>query len=133
MSKCWFKDIQDMHNKYGVHDWVKNHPDKLSEYLTFRFNFLKEELNEGLEAIESKDHEETVDALIDLCVVAIGTLDAFGIDAEKAWNEVLTANMAKEVGMKASRPNKLGLPDLVKPEGWTGPDHTGNHGVLPDA
>jgi hypothetical protein len=39
--------------------------------------------------------------------------------------------MAKEVGVKAERPNPLGLPDLIKPEGWTAPSHDGNHGHLP--
>ena len=71
-----------------------------------------------------------VDALIDLCVVAIGTLDAYGVDANMAWDEVLDANLNKEVGVKESRPNPLGLPDLIKPMGWVGPDHTGNHGAL---
>jgi hypothetical protein len=60
----------------------------------------------------------------------IGTLDAFGIDSEKAWDEVLKANMKKEVGVKETRPNPLGLPDLIKPEGWTAPSHEDNHGKL---
>ena len=79
-----------------------------------------------------KDNEEIVDGLIDLCVVAIGTLDAFDIDANKAWDAVLKANMKKEVGRKETRPNPLGLPDLVKPEGWEAPSHEGNHGKLND-
>ena len=55
--------------------------------------------------------EEMIDGLIDLCVIAIGTLDIAGVDADKAWEEVLEANMAKEVGIKPGRPNPLGLPD----------------------
>jgi fructose-1,6-bisphosphatase/inositol monophosphatase family enzyme len=81
-------------------------------------------------AAKNNDAEEIVDALIDLCVVAIGTLDAYGVNAYKAWDEVHAANMSKEVGIKASRPNPLGLPDLVKPEGWTAPSHKGNHGLV---
>ena len=81
-------------------------------------------------AAKSEDPEEIVDALIDLCVVAIGTLDAYSVNAYKAWDEVHAANMAKEVGIKESRPNPLGLPDLVKPEGWTPPTHAGNHGLI---
>ena len=38
--------------------------------------------------------------------------------------------MEKEVGIKASRPNPLGLPDLIKPEGWTAPSHADNTGTL---
>ena len=65
-----------------------------------------------------------------LCVVAIGTLDAFGVNAYEAWNQVLAANLNKEVGIKESRPNPYGLPDLIKPEGWTPPDHSGNYGKI---
>lgn len=74
--------------------------------------------------------EDIVDAMVDLCVVAIGTLNAMNVDAYEAWDRVHTANMAKEVGIKASRPNPLGLPDLIKPAGWVGPDHSDNIGYL---
>ena len=126
----WEKDKKDMHAKYGVHEWVKNNPEKLEQLLHFRVAFLKEEFDETFKATGEKDAEEIVDGLIDLCVVAIGTLDVMGIDANEAWHNVHKANMAKNVGVKESRPNPLGLPDLVKPEGWKAPDHTGNHGLL---
>jgi len=136
MSKDWVKDINDMHAKFGVHKWMDDNQsenEKLNKFLEFRLKFLAEELNETTLAFESKDPEEIVDGLIDLCVVAIGTLDAFGVDAYKAWDQVHNANMAKEPGVKESRPNPLGLPDLIKPEGWNGPSHDGNHGHLPHA
>ena len=121
--------MNNMHAKYGVHRWVKNNPDKLKKYLEFRINFLQEELDETQRAaFIYEDPEEIVDGLIDLCVVAIGTLDAFGVDANAAWDQVLKANMAKEVGVKPERPNPLGLPDLMKPEGWQPPSHEGNTG-----
>jgi predicted HAD superfamily Cof-like phosphohydrolase len=69
-----------------------------------------------------------VDALIDVCVFAIGTLDLLGVDANKAWDSVYKANMNKNVGIKEGRPNPFGLPDLIKPEDWTPPSHEGNHG-----
>jgi predicted HAD superfamily Cof-like phosphohydrolase len=129
MSKNWVQDINDMHTKYGVHESVKGmDSDKLAKYLQFRVDFLQEELDE-LKA-NTKNPEEIVDALIDLCVVAIGTLDAFNVDAYRAWDEVHRANMQKEVGVKATRPNPLGLPDLIKPDGWEGPEHTANYGLL---
>jgi len=133
MSKDWVKDINEMQTKYGVHDWIKKaSPDQKLEYLKFRAEFLKEELTELDNAIYHADSEEVVDALIDLCVVAIGTLDSFQVDGHKAWNEVLKANMNKEVGVKEGRPNPLGLPDLTKPEDWEAPDHSGNYGILYD-
>ena len=84
-------------------------------------------------AIESKDPEEIVDGLIDLCVFAIGTLDVFGVDANQAWDQVYKANMVKSPGVKEGRPNPFGLPDLIKPEGWKSPSHEGNHGNLTNA
>lgn len=129
MSRIWYWDIEDMHEKYGVNEKVREFDaDKLRQFLQFRVNFLEEELNELKDNMNNP--EEIVDALIDLCVVAIGTLDAFDVDAHKAWNAVHQANMNKEVGIKASRPNPLGLPDLIKPVGWTAPSHEGNHGLL---
>jgi hypothetical protein len=138
--KNWVKDIYDMHDKFGVHDWVEGELDredkdwsKLNKFLQFRLRFLEEELNETIKAAKEGDAPEIVDGLIDLCVVAIGTLDAFGVDAHKAWKEVHNANMAKERGVKESRPNPLGLPDLIKPEGWQGPNHDENTGHLTNA
>jgi hypothetical protein len=142
MSRDWPQDINDMHTKYGVRNAVKEFDsEKLRAFLRFRLDFLHEELGETENAAAANqpiDSEEVVDGLIDLCVVAIGTLDALGVDPYKAWDEVHRANMSKEVGVKESRPNPLGLPDLIKPtmethgRDWVAPSHKGNHGLLQD-
>ena len=140
MSANWVQDINDMQVKFGVDKWVAQKVaegdfESLRKYMKFRIDFLKEELTETEKAYESNDAEEIVDGLIDLCVVAIGTLDAFGVDAYKAWDAVHAANMAKEPGVKPSRPNPLKLPDLIKPTmethgyNWVAPSHKGNHGI----
>jgi len=134
MSDNWVNDIEDMHDKFGVHDWFKaNRDDKalMQKYLMFRMLMIGEEYQETLAAINNSDAEEVVDGLIDMCVFAIGTLDVMGVDANKAWSKVYNANMAKEPGVKPGRPNRFGLPDLLKPAGWTPPSHEGNHGDLP--
>jgi hypothetical protein len=129
LSENWVKDIHEMHAHYGIDEAMKKLSiDKLRKYLKFRANFVGEEYKELQNNLENP--EEVVDALIDICVVAIGTLDLYGVDAQKAWDAVLETNMNKKVGVKASRPNPLGLPDLIKPEGWTAPSHEGNHGVF---
>jgi len=129
MSKDWVQDINAMHKHYGMTEKFRDfNGEQKRQFLEFRANFLQEELDE-LKA-NMGNPEEIVDALIDLCVVAIGTLDAYGVDAYKAWDEVLWANMSKEVGIKEGRPNPLGLPDLAKPAGWKAPSHVGNHGAL---
>lgn len=130
MSKNWVFDIMNMQGHYGTRKWIQENPDKLEQFLHFRVAFLKEEFDETFKATGEKDAEEIVDGLIDLCVVAIGTLDAFGIDPYKAWDAVLEANMSKTPGVKPSRPNPLGMPDLIKPDNWKAPSHEGNHGKL---
>ena len=136
MSNNWVLDMNSMHKKYGVHDWFeanKDNEDLMKKYLSFRLLMCNEELHETLQAVNNGDAEEVVDGLIDLCVFAIGTLDVFGVDAEKAWNEVYEANMNKKPGVKPGRPNRFGLPDLLKPGGWTPPSHEDNHGDLSNA
>lgn len=124
-----------MHSKFGVRDAVRGlSSERLKKFLEFRVNFLEEELNELKDNLGNP--EEIVDACIDLVVVALGTLDAFGVNSYKAWDEVYRANMAKEVGIKPERPNPLGLPDLIKPTkethgyDWVPPSHKHNYGIL---
>ncbi len=129
----WANDIYMMHNKYGVREWFeKNKDDKelMRKYLMFRMLMINEEMHETLQALNTGNAEEIVDGLIDLCVFAIGTLDVFGVDANKAWDEIYRANMDKKAGVKPGRPNPFGLPDLLKPGGWKGPNHEDNHGDL---
>jgi predicted HAD superfamily Cof-like phosphohydrolase len=140
VNSKWVGDISAMHTKFGVNTVLRGlDRDKLEAFLKFRIDFLQEELDEMRKALVdhkagtlegSKAADDTVDALIDLCVVAIGTLDAFDVNADESWNRVHKKNMEKEVGIKASRPNPLGLPDLIKPEGWTPPTHADNVGLL---
>ena len=129
----WANDIYMMHNKYGVREWFEQNKDDKElrrKYLMFRMLMINEEMHETLQALNTGNAEEIVDGLIDLCVFAIGTLDVFGVDANKAWDEIYRANMDKKAGVKPGRPNPFGLPDLLKPGGWQGPNHEDNHGEL---
>lgn len=137
MSDNWFKDMQDMHKKYGVDKWMNDEKNsdwsRLNKFMQFRISMMQEELDETKAAFNDRNAEEMVDGIIDLCVFAIGTLEVFGVDANKAWDQVYKANMSKEVGIKEGRPNPLGLPDLVKPDGWEGPVHEDNCGNISDS
>lgn len=146
----WVHDIAEMHQHFGVNPVINTLDNtKLLKFLEFRLKFLQEELNEAKTAahiLEDMQISELnaearalrareaaadiVDACIDLCVVAIGTLDAFEVDSYEAWDRVHKANMAKQPGIKPERPNPLGLPDLIKPAGWTAPTHDDNIGLL---
>lgn len=124
----WTQDIKEMHEHYGVNKAIRElTPEKLKAFLQFRINFLQEELDE---LSNSKNGDDVVDALIDLCVVAIGTLNALDVDSNVAWQRVYEANMNKNVGVNSSRPNMFNLPDLVKPAGWVAPNHSDNIGLL---
>jgi len=146
----WVGDIADMHTKFGVNPVINNLDyNQLMTFLQFRIDFLQEELDEMQAAKQKlnsmsfaevtydiakaeahKAADDIVDALIDLCVVAIGTLNAFEVDAYEAWSRVHDKNMQKNAGVNKNRPNPLGLPDLIKPEGWTPPTHSDNIGLL---
>ena len=132
----WVSDIAAMHEKFGVNPVIRTFDrEKLRTFLQFRIDFLQEELDEMKAALDDQEFtkdrgDETVDALIDLCVVAIGTLNAFDVDAHEAWSRVHEKNMEKNAGVNANRPNPLGLPDLIKPAGWTPPTHADNVGLL---
>ena len=125
------KDIKEMHTKFGVYDAVnKLDPITLRDFLQFRLGCIYEEFTETQVALNNGDAEEIVDGLIDIMVFTLGTLDLFGVDADKAWKQVMDANLNKEVGVKPGRPNPYKLPDLRKPAGWTPPSHKDNHGTI---
>ena len=100
-----------------------------AEKLKFRNQLLTEEFLEIQQALGAKDAEEIVDGLVDLVVIAVGTLVLAGVDVDKAWNEVMRANMSKVRGVKKGRENSGGF-DVTKPEGWKAPNHSSNHGNL---
>ena len=60
-----------------------------------RYNLIKEELSELLEAIEKKDLVEVADALTDILYVTYGAGHAFGINLDKCFSEVQNSNMSK--------------------------------------
>lgn len=130
MSTNWSDDLKELHAKFDpiMRESVKQMDSSTRrEFLRWRVDFLQEELTELRLASTSED---VVDALIDLCVVAIGTLEAFDVDIQKAWEVVHRANMSKTPGSNAKRSNDFNLPDLVKPAGWEGPCHADNTGLF---
>jgi len=121
-----FSDMEVFDQKYGF-DKVKMTP----QFLGFRLRFLIEELFEGLTALTEGRPEDFVDAMIDLIVVASGTLLIAGVDGQKAWDEVRRANMSKVRCANPARSGSGGA-DLVKPDGWKAPDHSDNTGQFAD-
>lgn len=111
-------EVAAMHQKFEFD--VGSTPKLLENALDFeRYEKMKEELEEFLEAAEDKDLAGMADALIDLVVFAKGTAVMMGLPWGDLWQDVLRANMAKERGSAPNRPAHK--QDLIKPEGWEGP------------
>lgn len=119
-----FSDMTSLYAKYGMFDEKMDR-----EKLVFRFSLLIEEVNELQLALQQEDSEEVVDALVDIIVIAAGTLQLLKVNGDVAWKEVYRANNQKKRGVKSTRPNSGGF-DLVKPDGWKGPNHSDNLGSL---
>lgn len=89
-----------------------------------RYRLLEEEWNEYLAADTADDLVEVVDALLDIIVVAQGSLLSFiGKDAAvECAAEVTRSNLSKTVNGVVTR-NEHGK--ILKPDDWTPPDITG--------
>ena len=78
----------------------------------------EEELNELKGAIGEQDLAEMADALVDLVYLIKGMAIMMGLPWQDLWMDVHRANMSKERGI---RPKRMQAVDVVKPEGWVGP------------
>lgn len=124
MSRNLIGDNEAFQRKFGF-----DSEPMTEEKLRFRMRLLREEFEETWTAHLNKDAEELIDGHVDLIVIALGNLHLAGVDVEKAWNEVFRANMSKVRGVKPGREDSGGF-DVMKPDGWVGPSHKDNHGVL---
>lgn len=82
---------------------------------------IKEEHDELTVAINNSDPVETLDALIDILVVAIGAIHSMGADAEGAWKEVMRTNFEK-IDKETGKVRKREDGKVLKPLGWTPPE-----------
>lgn len=138
MRNKFVADIADFHEKFGLK--YEGKPRLLETGLhDFRSKFLLEELREyrrshalGKEAVDLIDPGEctvqlanSLDALVDLVYVALGTAHLHGFDFEAAWDRVHEANMKKVRAQRAEDSKRGSLFDVVKPADWEPPDHSG--------
>lgn len=112
-----FEDVKLFQQKFGM--LVHDRPVHLTKRkLRERADFMQEELNEFIEAVEKQDMAGIADALVDLVYVAKGTAVSLGLPWRQLWNEVQRANMDKVRGI-GKRGAKV---DCIKPEGWRPPN-----------
>ena len=109
--------VKAMHAKFGLEN-IKGVVHLTKEEKEFRSVAMLEELNEYIAADTLVDQ---YDALLDLIVFAVGTLERHGFPLLAGFEKVMEANMAKEVGQNGEKRGGFKR-DLVKPEGWTAPE-----------
>ena len=94
--------VNSWHRAFGVpQDRPLDHT--AEDLLELRLNLIREEFEEVVKALADVTNSQYTDAsktallkeLCDLCVVAIGTADTFGMDFDGAFREVMRSNMSK--------------------------------------
>jgi predicted HAD superfamily Cof-like phosphohydrolase len=114
-----FDDIIGFHTKF---DLTYDGPPRIlpPDLEPFRLRFMEEELDEYRYA---STLEKKLDALVDICYVAMGTAYLAGFDFDEAWRRVHAANMKKiKAAPDGSNSARKSKHDVVKPDGWTAPD-----------
>ncbi len=121
-----FRDVGDFHHKFKLPTYGETPPATLlPDVFMFRLKFMREELDEFLYCHLTNDLAGCADALVDLIYVALGTAHFMGIPFNDIWLAVQDANMRKVLAESAADPRSKRQHrfDVVKPEGWTPPDH----------
>lgn len=84
-----------------------------------RYNWMKEEIEEFLEAVRKDDLVEQADAMIDEIYFALGTLVEMGIKPDKLFEIVQKANMSKL--WEDGKPHYNCEGKAIKPSTWKDP------------
>ena len=89
-----FEDVKIFMKTFG--QMVRTKPQFPEEKtMQLRYDLIKEELNELEQAMKAKDLKEVADALTDILYVTYGAGYAYGINLDKCFKEVQTANISK--------------------------------------
>lgn len=141
------RDVKEFHEKMGIE--YSGKPRMLDfELLQFRLKFMREEIAEYEKHSDAALHEldkhppgkvhdefafdnahfvhemsESLDALVDLMYVTLGTAYLQGYDIKTAWARVHAANMAKQRAATADSAGSKFKLKVVKPKGWEPPKH----------
>lgn len=117
-------DLEKLHDHFGFTEAPLT-----KQELWQRIQFIREELEETEEAFLEGEAHDVMDGLIDIIVVAVGTLHRADAKYRQGWKAVMNANYAKKKGFNEKRPDSNGQ-DLIKPRGWKPPDLGKLLGVL---
>jgi len=111
--------VKDFHKAFN-HPYAEIPTLMSMEVAKNRYKWMKEEIDEFLEATENGDIYEQVDAMIDNIYFALGTLVQIGVSPAKVFKVVQDANMSKlwEDGKPRFRE---GDGKIIKPPTWQDP------------
>lgn len=118
MKKTIFDDTREFALKFDL--ITGKETPHISKHMQIRIDHLQEELDETIQAVAENDLTEVIDGLLDLIYIAAGTLNMCGVNSQMHWDEIQRANISKERGINPKRGHNV---DVIKPEGWVGPDH----------
>lgn len=117
MNKEW-EAVKLFHEKFN-HP-VANQPRGMElERAKKRYNWMLEEINEFIEAVEENDIVEEADAMIDVIYFALGTLVEMGIKPDELFEIVQQANMSKL--WEDGKPHYNSEGKTIKPVSWEDP------------
>lgn len=117
MDKEW-EAVRLFHEKF--HHPIGSSPKPMEkERARKRYDWMKEEIDEFLEAVEEGDIVEQADAMIDVMYFALGTLVEMGIRPDRLFEIVQKANMSKL--WPDGKPHYAEDGKTIKPETWKDP------------
>jgi len=89
--------VKDFHDAFGIPNRYEPTGQLSEKELTLRFNLMKEENEEYLEAAQRGDIVEIADALGDMLYILCGTINAHGLQEKMApvFEEIQRSNMSK--------------------------------------
>lgn len=114
----WVAAVREFHEAVGAYTGttLAVPPEGVCQ---LRFDLIREEASEVLDAIATADLPGVAKELADLVVVTVGCALAYGVDLDAVFEEVHRTNMAK-VGGPVRADGKV-----LKPPGWSPPDVPG--------
>ena len=89
--------VKDFHNTFGLNYNDSPTVDLEKKIIELRFNLMKEENDEYIEAARNKDIVEVADALGDMLYILCGTIIEHGMSEiiEDVFDEIQKSNMSK--------------------------------------
>jgi len=89
--------VEEFHNAFGIESAKSPTVDVSEQKIILRYNLMKEENEEYLEAAQNKDLVEVADALGDMLYILCGTILSHGMQHKisEVFEEIQRSNMSK--------------------------------------